>query len=60
MKLEILKGVVVVKGLDWWEFHDTILILMDKKINFKTYAKNYNIEITNIGINKIKKLLKTI
>lgn len=60
MKLEILKGIVVVKGLDWWEFHEVVLKLMERKINFKTYSRNYNIEITNIGINKIKNLLKTI
>lgn len=60
MKLEICKGIIIVKGLDWYSFHDVVLRLMDKNINFKTYAKNYNIEISNIGINKIKNLLKTI
>lgn len=59
MKLEICKNMIVVKGLDWWEFHEVVLKLMERKINFKTYI-NYNIEITNIGINKIKNLLKSI
>ena len=60
MKLEICKGIIIIKGLDCYEFHEVVLKFMDKKINFKTYAKNYNIEISNIGINKIKSLLKTI
>lgn len=60
MKLEILKGVIVIKGLDWFKFHEVVLKLMEKKLNFKTYSRNYNIEVTNIGINRIKFLLKTI
>lgn len=60
MKLEICKDMVIIKGLDWFEFHKVVLKLMEKKLNFKTYSINYNIKITNIGINKIKNLLKTI
>lgn len=60
MKLETCKGIIIIKGLEWYSFHEVILKLMEKKLNFKTYSRNYNIEVTNIGINKIKNLLKTI
>lgn len=60
MKLEICKGIIIIKGLDWYEFHEVVLKFMERKINFKTYSRNYNIEVTNIGINRIKFLLKTI
>lgn len=58
MKIISKKNIIYVRGLDWYSFHDVVLRLMDKSINFKTYSRNYNIEITNIGINRVKNLLK--
>ena len=58
MKLEFGKNVIYIKGLDWYSFHEVVLRLMERKINFKTCSNNYNISITNIGINRVNKILK--
>lgn len=57
MKIISKKNIIYVRGLDWYSFHDIVLILMDKNINFTTTI-DYNINITNIGINRVKNLLK--
>lgn len=57
MKIISKKNIIYVRGLDWYSFHDIVLILMDKNINFTTTI-DYDINITNIGINRVKNLLK--
>lgn len=57
MKIISKKNIIYVRGLDWYSFHDVVLILMDKNINFTTTI-DYDINITNIGINRVKNLLK--
>lgn len=57
MKIISKKNIIYVRGLDWYSFHDVVLRLMDKNINFKTTI-DYDINITNIGINRVKNLLK--
>ena len=57
MKIISKKNIIYVRGLDWYSFHDVVLRLMDKSINFTTTI-DYDINITNIGINRVKNLLK--
>lgn len=57
MKIISKKNIIYVRGLDWYSFHDIVLILMNKNINFTTTI-DYDINITNIGINRVKNLLK--
>lgn len=57
MKITVRKNIIYVRGLDWYSFHDVVLRLMDKSINFSTTI-DYDINITNIGINRVKNLLK--
>jgi len=57
MKIISKKNIIYVRGLDWYSFHDIVLILMDKNINFTTTI-DYDINISNIGINRVKNLLK--
>lgn len=57
MKIISKKNIIYVRGLDWYSFHDVVLRLMDKSINFSTTI-DYDINITNIGINRVKNLLK--
>jgi 30S ribosomal protein S6 len=57
MKIISKKNIIYVRGLDWYSFHDVVLRLMDKNINFTTTI-DYDINITNIGINRAKNLLK--
>lgn len=57
MKIISKKNIIYLRGLDWYSFHDVVLILMDKNINFTTTI-DYDINITNIGINRVKNLLK--
>lgn len=57
MKIISKKNIIYVRGLDWYSFHDVVLRLMDKNINFTTTI-DYDINITNIGINRVKNLLK--
>ena len=57
MKIISKKNIIYVRGLDWYSFHDIVLILVDKNINFTTTI-DYDINITNIGINRVKNLLK--
>lgn len=57
MKIISKKNIIYVRGLDWYSFHDVVLRLMDKNINFSTTI-NYKISVFNVGINRIKNLLK--
>lgn len=57
MKIISKKNIIYIKDLNWYSFHDVVLRLMDKSINFSTTI-DYKISVFNIGINRVKNLLK--
>lgn len=57
MKITVRKNIINIVEEDWFKFHKLVLRFMENKITF-TASVNYEINIFNIGINRIKKIIK--
>ena len=57
MKIMVRKNIINIVEEDWFKFHELVLRFMENKINF-TATVDYKINIFNIGIKRIKNIIK--
>ena len=57
MKITVRKNIINIVEEDWFKFHELVLRFKENKITFSA-SGDYKINLFNIGINRIKKIIK--